>query len=1047
MFFAPIRSRLRQKALSCVNCNNAVVSRQQTRHRPLSFFPALRTGTCSWRSFSSPSSQDRGPSQHNSDSNITEDFIPEPHMTLQQVHEARQAHERRLAHLKAEERARAHEGLQAQQMEASRRRRAERALATSRMNVAKYSVPYLLSTRSDLFASVMAELNISSTADAAEGMASGHHVDPTSSKADGSPAAQYKGIYIDSIPSFVQQLLDAPETLSIPLSEEPGDTLSSSTARFTGTCSANILLDRLKDAGFGDPQFVKHHRQNRKRRSDYARYLQGVKSKIVVLESRKRKLLVFESNLNSVEKEVEEVENELKKVIQMEKEDIMQAEPAQNVAGTSARAKQVELSPLTSIRDSLTKLLGFGSEASAAEDPKDDDSVIRDEKAEVESSQAGADGSKLSPAQIRLQRRLRKLYRRLDKHEKSVKQGTQAVEGTERQLQKLKKERDTYQPVLSDEQYDTAAALAGDTMKYFCPAFARHLHGRHEQLIERYRILDAQTDLTKPHDWYPRARLDRRKIIYHGGPTNSGKTFNALQHLKEAERGLYLGPLRLLAAEIYEQLTSQGVYCNLFTGQEKKEIPFATHSAATVELAPLDRDFDVVVIDEIQMISDEFRGWAWTRALLGLRCKEIHVAGGLEARKLVERLAAASGDEFELHEYDRFSDLVISEQSLAKTSHEKGSYKAVHPGDAIVAFSRNDIFAIKREIERTTSFKCCVIYGSLPPQIRTQQARQFNDPNSGFDILVASDAIGMGLNLSIRRIIFNSMFKSNGEKIVQLDHSSVKQISGRAGRRNSPYPNGEVTVRDPADLKHLQQCMSTEIRPIAKAGLLPTASHFQLFADSMRKYGTMDGDESFDVNDLYKILLQFNDMARLRGDYVLCRMTQMRLIARWVDDLQLTLPEKYSFCMAPVNETDQRSMKLLKQFASKLAFNGTTGVNRREFFARQPGSLEELSVLCTQFHRLELFLWLCQKFPTTSNMIEEQQATKLKEECISVINDGLSKANKLSLDHCYLRRDRNLRASWAKEKKDGRVDDELHEFIAELDDFDDTLQQYEVDDI
>mmetsp|Transcript_3528 Transcript_3528/g.10030 ORF Transcript_3528/g.10030 Transcript_3528/m.10030 type:complete len:306 (+) Transcript_3528:2127-3044(+) len=305
----------------------------------------------------------------------------------------------------------------------------------------------------------------------------------------------------------------------------------------------------------------------------------------------------------------------------------------------------------------------------------------------------------------------------------------------------------------------------------------------------------------------------------------------------------------------------------------------------------------------------------------------------------------------------------------------------------------------------------------------------------------------MGLNLSIRRIIFNSMFKSNGEKIVQLDHSSVKQISGRAGRRNSPYPNGVVTVRDPADLKHLQQCMSTEIRPVAKAGLLPTASHFQLFADSMRKHGTVDANEIFDETDLHKILLQFNDMARLRGDYGLCRMTQMRLIARWVDDLQLTLPDKYSFCMAPVNETDKRSMKLLKQFASKLAFNATTGVNRREFFARQPGSLEELSVLCAQFHRLELFLWLCQKFPTTSNMIEEQQANKLKEECISVINDGLSKANQLSLDHCYLRRDRNLRASWAKEKKDGKVDDELHEFIAELDDFDDTLQQYEVDDI
>lgn len=984
------------------------------------------------------------PPKQNNEHVTPDEFIPDPQMTLQQVHEARQAHERRLAQIKAEERARAHEKMQAQEIEAARRRRAERAVAASRVNAAKYAVPYLLSTRSDLFAAVMAELNFSSSADATstEGITSGdgHLVDPSSSKDDGSPAAQYKGIYVDSIPSFVQQLLDAPETLSIPLSTENRDTGGS-----PDTCPANDLLDRLGDAGFADPQFTKHHRQNRKTKSDYARYLQRVKGKIVDFESRKRKLELFEKNFRSVEKEVEEIEEELREVVRKEKEDSAKAILEQKEIPKEEETS-VEISPLISVKNGLTKLLGLEPAASAVEDPKVDGGASNEERG-PEASPIDADGNTLSPARIRVHRRLRKLYRRLEKHEKSVKQGKQAVEGAERQLEKLKKERETYQPVLTDEQYQTAATLAGEIMKHFCPAFARHLHGRHEQLIERYRILDAQTDLTKPQDWYPRSRLDRRKIIYHGGPTNSGKTYTALQRLKEADKGLYVGPLRLLAAEIYEKLTSEGLYCNLFTGQEKKEIPFATHSAATVELAPLDRDFDVVVIDEIQMISDEFRGWAWTRALLGLRCKEIHVAGGLEARELVERLAVACGDEFELNEYDRFSDLIISEQSLAKTSNEKGSYKAVQPGDAIVAFSRNDIFAIKREIERTTPYKCCVIYGSLPPQIRTQQARQFNDPNSGYDILVASDAIGMGLNLSIRRIIFNSMFKSNGERIIQLDHSSVKQISGRAGRRNSPYPNGEVTVRDPADLKHLQQCMGTEIRPIAKAGLLPTASHFQLFADSMRKYGAADDGETFDENVLHKILLQFNDMARLRGDYRLCRMTQMRLIARWVDDLELTLPDKYSFCMAPVNETDDRSMKLLKQFASKLAYNAATGVNRREFFARQPGSLEELSILCAQFHRLELFLWLCQKFPTTSNMIEEQQATKLKEECIDVINDGLSRANQLSLDHCYLRRDKNLRASWAKEKKDGRVDDELHEFIHELDDFDDTLQQYEVDDI
>jgi ATP-dependent RNA helicase SUPV3L1/SUV3 len=89
-----------------------------------------------------------------------------------------------------------------------------------------------------------------------------------------------------------------------------------------------------------------------------------------------------------------------------------------------------------------------------------------------------------------------------------------------------------------------------------------------------------------------------------------------LQRLKEAKKGLYLGPLRLLAAEIYETLTPEGIYTNLFTGQERREIPFSTHASATVEMANLTQEYDVVVIDEIQMISDVARGAAWTRALL-----------------------------------------------------------------------------------------------------------------------------------------------------------------------------------------------------------------------------------------------------------------------------------------------------------------------------------------------------------------------------------------------------------------------------------------------
>ena len=137
--------------------------------------------------------------------------------------------------------------------------------------------------------------------------------------------------------------------------------------------------------------------------------------------------------------------------------------------------------------------------------------------------------------------------------------------------------------------------------------------------IDSFKILCTYTDLRAPHEWYPYTRLLRRKIIYHGGPTNSGKTYHALKRLKEADPnlggGVYAGPLRLLALEIYEKLNSDGVYTSLLTGQEQRFVPFGTHLSCTIEMLNIERNYDVAVIDEIQRIGNEQRGWSWTRAL------------------------------------------------------------------------------------------------------------------------------------------------------------------------------------------------------------------------------------------------------------------------------------------------------------------------------------------------------------------------------------------------------------------------------------------------
>jgi ATP-dependent RNA helicase SUPV3L1/SUV3 len=252
-------------------------------------------------------------------------------------------------------------------------------------------------------------------------------------------------------------------------------------------------------------------------------------------------------------------------------------------------------------------------------------------------------------------------------------------------------------------------------------------------------------DLRYPFEWFPATRAKRRTIHLHVGPTNSGKTYHALKRLEQAGTGLYAGPLRLLAHEVYTRLNAKGKPCNLITGEEKRVIEGVKKAmiSCTVEMTPINVDLEVAVIDEIQMIGSTERGWAWTQAFLGVKAKEVHLCGEERVVPLIQQLAALMGESLEIHRYTRLSPLEVGNESL------KGNLHALEKGDCVVLFSRVGIHAMKQEIEKKTGKRCAVVYGRLPPETRAQQARLFNDPDSGYDILVASDAIGMGLNLSV----------------------------------------------------------------------------------------------------------------------------------------------------------------------------------------------------------------------------------------------------------------------------------------------------------
>lgn len=272
-------------------------------------------------------------------------------------------------------------------------------------------------------------------------------------------------------------------------------------------------------------------------------------------------------------------------------------------------------------------------------------------------------------------------------------------------------------------------------------------------------VLAAQehvADLRYPAEWYPKARSMQRTVHLHVGPTNSGKTYHALQRLQKSKNGFYAGPLRLLAQEVYHRFKADGIPVSLVTGDDVKvpendEVPRITSN--TVEMVSLGQEYDVGVIDEIQMIADPSRGWAWTRAFLGCQAAELHLCGETRTVPLIRELCALTGDNLEIHRYERLNGLEVMPGSL------KNNLNQLRKGDCVVVFSRKGIHAMKAEIEKAKGKRAAIVYGGLPAEIRTQQANLFNDPDNDYDFLVASDAIGMGLNLWVLPLVGQPMFQ------------------------------------------------------------------------------------------------------------------------------------------------------------------------------------------------------------------------------------------------------------------------------------------------
>mgnify|MGYP001268064635 CR=1 FL=1 len=260
-----------------------------------------------------------------------------------------------------------------------------------------------------------------------------------------------------------------------------------------------------------------------------------------------------------------------------------------------------------------------------------------------------------------------------------------------------------------------------------------------------------------------------QKITAILGPTNTGKTHVAIEKMLEYESGIFGLPLRLLAREVYdkcvEKVGQQKVA--LITGEEKIIPSSANFFICTVESMPKDKSVDFVAIDEIQMCADRERGHIFTERLLKSRGTKLTMFLGSQVMaKIIKELV----NNVDFENKERYSKLSYS--GIKKISRLERKV-------AIIAFSIEEVYAIA-ELVRRQKGGAALIMGSLSPKTRNSQVGLYQ--SGDVDYLIATDAIGMGLNMDINEIYFSNLKKFDGKKTRRLNLIELSQIAGRAGR-------------------------------------------------------------------------------------------------------------------------------------------------------------------------------------------------------------------------------------------------------------------------
>ncbi|MDB9773656.1 helicase-related protein [Candidatus Pelagibacter sp.] len=263
--------------------------------------------------------------------------------------------------------------------------------------------------------------------------------------------------------------------------------------------------------------------------------------------------------------------------------------------------------------------------------------------------------------------------------------------------------------------------------------------------------------------------MSKNKITAVLGPTNTGKTYLAIETMLSFDSGMIGFPLRLLAREVYDKIIEKISIDKvaLITGEEKIIPANAKYFLCTVESMPINKHLDFVGIDEIQMCADHERGHIFTDRLLNLRGEKLTMLmGSSTIKSIVNKL----DEDTEFINRERLSQ-------LSYVGHKKIS--RINRKTAIIAFSTEEVYAIA-ELVRRQKGGAAIVMGSLSPKTRNAQVQLYQ--SGDVDFLVATDAIGMGINMDLENVFFSNLKKFDGRKLRRLNMSEIGQIAGRAGR-------------------------------------------------------------------------------------------------------------------------------------------------------------------------------------------------------------------------------------------------------------------------